>query len=142
MAFNEDHYMDNINVSERLVKEWMEHGSLIIAYDYDNTVFDYHGEGQDYSRVIKLLQECKQLGAYLYVFTSCGEEKYPAIESYLTTNNIPYDAINEAPANLPFKGRKPYYNVLLDDRAGLKSAYHALRLAMFRVREIKSGVIQ
>ncbi|QNR70490.1 hypothetical protein IAQ67_28690 (plasmid) [Paenibacillus peoriae] len=133
--FNQDYYMDDTNVAERLYREWKEHGNLIIAYDYDNTVFDYHGEGHSYNQIVKLLRECKELGAYLYVFTACEEEKFPQIEAYLQENNIPYDAINEAPDFLPFKGRKPYYNVLLDDRAGLRSAYHALRLAALKIKE-------
>jgi len=36
---------------------------------------------------------------------------------------------------IPFKGKKLYYNILLDDRAGLSSAYYCLRQALNRIKE-------
>lgn len=127
---NNHYYMNHVHVASRLFKEWNEHGQLIIAYDFDNTVFDYHGEGHNYDEVVKLLRQCKEVGAYLIVFTAAEEERYDQIGRFLSDLDIPYDAINENMPGLPFKGRKIYYNVLLDDRAGLESAYQALKTAM------------
>lgn len=123
------HYMNHNNVGQRLVKEWIQHGKLIVAYDFDNTVFDYHGEGHNYEDVINLLRDCRRLGAYLIVFTAAEEERHVEIKMFLEKNQIPFDAINENMPGLPFKGRKIYYNILLDDRAGLESAYSALMYA-------------
>lgn len=128
-------YMDKTVVVDRLVREWRQHGKLVIAYDYDNTVFDYHNEGHDYSSVIELLRECKRYGAHLVVFTACEEEKFPVMRQFLDDNRIPYDAINEQPDFLPFTGRKIYYNILLDDRAGLESACKALATALHIMKE-------
>jgi hypothetical protein len=128
-------YTDKTVVVGRLVKEWREHGKLVIAYDYDNTVFDYHNEGHDYSSVIKLLRDCKEFGAHLVVFTACEEEKFPAMRQYLNDHDIPFDAINEQPDFLPFTGRKIYYNILLDDRAGLESACRTLATALYIMKE-------
>ena len=125
-----DFYLKDDNFFNRIVKEWEEHKNLIIAYDFDNTVYDFHDEGHSYKMVIELLKECKQLGAYLMVYTARKGEELYFVESYLNENNIPFDSINETPSFLPFEdGKKLYYNVLLDDRAGLSSAYKALKKA-------------
>lgn len=68
------------------------------------------------------------------VFSASQEERYPYIADYLNQNNIPFDAINE---DVLIEKRKPtrklYYNILLDDRAGLGSAYAALDMLYNRL---------
>jgi hypothetical protein len=126
-----DFYLEDVNVVERLVSEWRKYKLLVIAYDYDNTVYDYHHNGLTFDDVTQLLRDCKEFGAHLVVFTACGEEKYPDIIAYLKANRIPFDAINESPQFVPITGsKKIYYNILLDDRAGLSSAYRCLRSAL------------
>jgi len=129
-----DPYLDDKNCSDRLYEEYKKYGNLIVAYDYDNTVFDYHKKGYQYTELINLLKECRKLGFHLTVFTSCNDDRFPEIESYLKSNNIPYDWINDTPEFIPFKGRKVYYNILLDDRAGLSAAYNQLWTVIYRIR--------
>jgi len=121
-----DFYLDNVNTTNRIVEEWKKYGKIIIAYDYDDTVFDFHNKGRKYTDVINLLQRCDKVGAYFVVFTCCGEDEYPKIKNYLYNNEIPFDRINNNMDFVTFTGRKIYYNVLLDDRAGLTSAYECL----------------
>jgi hypothetical protein len=130
-----DYYLNDDHVVERLVKEWKAHGKLIIAYDFDNTVFDYHNENHQYNQVISLLRECYEFGAYLIVFTASEESRFPQIRSYLEERKIPFDYINEDVHHLLIKGRKLYYNILLDDRAGLSSAYKNLKQALEIMKE-------
>lgn len=129
-----DYYRDPKHVVTRLVKEWNQHGKIIIAYDFDNTVYDYHNEGHSYDDVISLLKECKEFGAYLIVFTAKEESEYPEMIHYLNSIELPFDAINENLSITPFKGRKIYYNILLDDRAGLSSAYKDLKEALNKMK--------
>lgn len=131
---NKDYFLDDNNCVSRLFEEWKKYGSLIIAYDFDNTVFDYYKRGDTYEQVIELLRECKRLGFHLTVFTSCNDDRFPEIKEYLTTNDIPFDSINETPDFIPFKGRKVYFNLLLDDRAGLSSAYDQLWKVIYWIR--------
>ena len=133
-----DFFLDDKNCVDRLFDEWKKYGSLIVAYDYDNTVFDFYNKGYKYPKVIELLQECKKMGFHLTVFTSCNDERFPEIEKYLQENNIPFDGINETPDFIPFKGRKVYFNILLDDRAGLSSAYDQLWKVIYAIRGHKS----
>lgn len=124
-----DHFLVDENVVTRLVKEWKEHGKLIIAYDFDNTVFDYHGVGHTYDHVINLLRRCNKVGAHFIVFTAKSDAEVPFMKKYLQEHHIPFDSINENLNFIPFDGRKIYYNILLDDRAGLSSAFATLEQA-------------
>ena len=129
-----DYFLTDDNCVQRLFDEWKKYGSIIVAYDYDNTVFDYYGKGYTYQKVIELLRVCRSMGFHLTVFTSCNDDRFPEIRKYLNENNIPYDGINETPDFIPFKGRKVYFNILLDDRAGLKSAYEQLWATIYSIR--------
>jgi hypothetical protein len=130
-----DYYLDDNNAIQRLVEEWEKYGRIIIAYDYDDTVFDFHNKGRKYSDVISLLREAKTLGAYFVVFTACNEGQYEDISKYLLTENIPYDKINENLDFIPFTGRKVYYNILLDDRSGLSASYYQLQQTIKILKE-------
>lgn len=127
-------YLDRKQAIDRLVNEWRTYGKIIIAYDFDDTVFDYHNRGDTFNKVIELLREVRN-DAYFIVFTACNESQYDDIRKYLIENDIPYDAINQNAPFVNFSGRKVYYNIFLDDRAGLDSAYNQLALAFFHYKE-------
>ena len=118
-----DIFLNKDSCINRLLGEYEKHKSLIVAYDYDNTVYDFHKKGYTYDKVINLLRECKRLGFYLIVYSCSKESRYLEMKTYLNTNNIPFDSINENSPNIDFAHGKLYYNILLDDRAGLESAY-------------------
>ena len=54
---------------ERLKQDYLVHKSLFVAFDYDNTVFDYHNQGINYDEIIGLLTTCKSLGFTMILFT-------------------------------------------------------------------------
>ncbi|GAB6989570.1 hypothetical protein [Paenibacillus pini] len=135
-----DQYLDDNKAVERLLKEWLKYDKIVVAYDFDNTVYDFHHEGYTYDDVTCLLREADQLGAHLIVFTASPVSNYPFIEEYLKVNNIPFHSINENPSFIPIEeGRKIYFNILLDDRAGLSSAYEILKKVVNTIK-IKRGV--
>lgn len=108
----------------RLVEQYQANERLIIAYDFDDTVSPYHSSNCWRAQsVIRAARE--YLNAYLIVYTSNPDEE--KVKKFLEKENIPYDVINE---NAPFvhfnnKG-KVYYNLLLDDKAGLHQAINDL----------------
>jgi hypothetical protein len=136
----DDFYLDEENAYKRLKEEYEKYHTLIVSYDFDNTVFDYNKKGIKFQNVIDLLRVCKEIGCYLSVFTSDGDDRIPEIKEYLEKNNIPYDAINENHKDIKFIGRKIYYNVLLDDRAGLSSAYRILSRVAYGARSKKAQI--
>jgi len=134
-----DYFLDDQNCVDRLFEEWKKYGSIIVAFDYDNTVYDYYKRGDKFTDVIELLRECHKMKFHLTVFTSCNDDRFPEIKSYLDLMEIPFNAINETPDFIPFKGRKVYFNILLDDRAGLKSAYDILWKLIYNIRSFNQN---
>jgi hypothetical protein len=118
-------YLSDTACAYRLVDEYKKYGSLVIAYDFDNCVYDYHSKGHDYWEIIEVLRECRELGFYLIVFTAEKDEN--KVSDTLILKGIPFDAINENPPFFKSDSRKIYFNLLLDDRAGLLSAYNQLK---------------
>lgn len=127
-----DPYLDQDTVYERLLREYREHKSLIIAFDYDDTVFDFHSKGRTYTHVMEALRRWKDKAKFI-CFTGNTPDKYVDIMKYLLANNIPVDRINEGFEGLPNGTHKPYYNILLDDRAGLSEAYNVLNRVYFTI---------
>ncbi|MEG1311996.1 MAG: hypothetical protein RR942_01195 [Romboutsia sp.] len=121
-----DYFLNSDNVYERLKSEYNKHGKLIVAVDFDDTLYDFHNKGRSYDDVIGLLRGLKE-HVYIIIYTASKKERYPEIKRYLKENQIPFDTINEniKDINVP-KGGKLYYNILLDDRAGLKESYEIL----------------
>jgi hypothetical protein len=119
-----DYYLNPENSSNRLIEEYKKYGSLVVAYDFDDTVFDFHRKGRQYGDVVKLLRELKSIYCYLICWT--GQEDTDFVKSYLKENHIPFDVCNENPPFYTSSARKVYANVYLDDRAGLRQVYDEL----------------
>ena len=132
---NKDPYINDLESIKRLVNEWVKHKSLIIAYDYDNTVFDFHNKGYEFDFVIDLLRESKQYGAKFIVYSCSPDSRHDEMREYLNSNNIPFDTINKNVVELHGGLGKLFYNIFLDDRAGLKSACSILSSAITVMRE-------
>ncbi len=118
-------FLDESVCVHRLVTEYKQHESLVIAYDFDNTVFDYHSKNHNYNEIVLLLREAKEINCHLIVFTA--EPSINKVADFLNGRSIPFDSINENPPFFKSTSRKIYYNLLLDDRAGLLSAYNQLK---------------
>ena len=119
-----DFYLKKENTYERLLKEYKAYDRLVVAFDFDNTVYDFHQVGLEFKDVITLLQNLKKVGCYLIIFTANEDENF--VKEYCKENKIPFDAINENPPFYKSNSRKIYYNILLDDRAGLREAFNHL----------------
>lgn len=121
-----NHPFFNAGATERLIKEYETHGKLVVGFDFDNTIFDVHNNGCNYSDVINLLRECKRLGFVLCLYTAELREDWLKWKiGYCKHFGIEPDYVNESPL-LPGT-KKPFFNILLDDRAGLESAYITLK---------------
>ena len=121
-----DRYLDDKQCIDRLLNEWEKYGFLIISYEFDDVIFDYHGKDDKYPNMIDLLRKAKKLGCYLVVFSCSEDSRIPFIEKHLIDNDIPFNSINQMPEFLGFNCRKIYANHILDSRSGLSSAYNIL----------------
>ncbi len=129
-----DPYLNDDVCIDRLGENWKLHNGIIIAFDFDNTVFDYYNKGYKYDKVISLLRECKSMGCTLILSTCCYESKYEFMENKCIEVGISVDYINQSPPYIPFTGNKIYYNIMLDDRAGLSAAYKILYETKERIK--------
>ena len=121
-----DEYLVPNNSFLRLWNEYKKYGTLVIAYDFDNTIYDFHKKGNTYIQVIELLRQLKSIGCILICFTANEDNIF--IESYCKLYNIPLDKLNESPDFFKSNSKKIYFNDLLDDRAGLQQVYQELNL--------------
>ena len=111
-------------MEHRLIEEYEKYHNLIIGFDFDNTICGLDNE--IVSKVIFLLQECKKLGFTLCLYTiSASDEWLEWKVKYCEYFGILPDYVNDSPV---LRGnRKPFFNILLDDRAGLNEAYMCLK---------------
>jgi len=141
-TLKEDPFLDEDVCYERLHRDWEKHGSIVVAVDFDNTVFDLHDKGYTFPRVWNLLRRCKELGFKIVVFSASPKERHDLIRRYMADNEVEIDGINcdvvkwvDRP-ELDYSGAKVFYNVLLCDRAGLPSAYKTLLRLVFNIENI------
>lgn len=120
-----NHPFNNEGATKRLLEEYIRYKTLIIGFDFDSTIFDYHENGGDYSEIIELLKECKRLNFNLCLFTIPDRLDWKF--KVCANLGITPDYVNESPIVFEDGDNKPYFNILLDDRAGLESAYYTLK---------------
>lgn len=118
----DDRYVDVLPKLARLIREDIQYGSLIIAFDFDNTIHDYHNVGDNYPRTIKALNKAQLRGHTLVLFTSNPDTDFCL--QYCKGIGLDIKWVNKSP--IAMGGVKPYYNLLLDDRAGLGEALKLL----------------
>ena len=131
-----DRYFFTEEATNRLVRDFYKHNNIIIAVDYDNTLAEFMGKGYSIS-VRSLMYKLAPLSIEtvpplqdkrftIVLFTAREGEELKEAEEFCRYHRIRIDYVNESPETIPFKTRKPFYNILLDDKAGLGQAYEVL----------------
>jgi hypothetical protein len=123
-----DPFLFTKTLVDKLYKEYKNNPKLIIAVDFDDTIYDYNNNGTTHKYVIDLLKECQELNFYIVVYTARMKKHFDVIAPYMEKIGIKIAAINENAVDLPYgRDGKIYYNILLDDKAGLGQACSALK---------------
>ena len=120
-----DYYEDIINFYNRLKEEYIKYKRLIIAVDFDDTISDFHKTGKCHDHVINVIKRWNN-HAYIYLWTARNKERQREVVNFCKNNNIHFENINLGCPDVDFDSRKPFYNVLLDDRAGLMGVVDVL----------------
>lgn len=119
--------------SQRLLIEWRTHGKIILAVDFDSTIYPYHtlDNKKDIDRTIDLVKKAYEIGAYIVIFTASIEDRFKFIEDYCKSINIPISSINKNPIELPYGNNgKIYYNLNICDRSGINESLNILEEVM------------
>ena len=136
------HPFFNDGAIEKLYSDWAKYGTLYIAFDFDNTIWNFRKYENNYEDnpeavywdIVNLLKEAKKLGMKLILWTSCPSRMDEITKNDLCrTWGIEPDYINWSP--LSPGATKPHFNLLLDDRAGLESAVYVLEETIKRIKE-------
>lgn len=136
MNFNSittDHYLIHEHCVQRLVEEYRKHNGLIIGVDFDDTIYDTHHNNYTHNAVIMLLRLAQSLGCTLCVWTANADEE--RVRSRWTELGLVIDYYNESPVKFHANQTKPYFNLLLDDRAGLSSAVTSLYFTLMTIEK-------
>ena len=121
-----DPYCNHARIIDRLKNELEKYEFLIVGFDFDDTIYDYHNKGYTYDYVINLLKEAKELGFILCLYTvELDPDKLEWKINYCKNLGIEPDYVNKSPVMI--STTKPFFNVLLDDRAGLYESYCTLK---------------
>lgn len=130
-----DPYFNTRRCIERLYAQYLRNPRLIIAVDFDDTLFDFHKTDATYPEVIRLLKRCNELDFYVVVFTSSANARHSEIRAYIDSLGIKIAGINTNPIPLPYGNEgKIFFNLLIDDRAGLGQACEILKKTLARIR--------
>lgn len=122
---------------EKLHETYNKYNQIIIAYDFDDTVREwnpetpYEGVVGRHEDVVKLLQKAKKKlnGAKFICYTARNVNDPQTIEyitKFCTENDIPLDTINKDVIDWYGAPSKLFYNIFLDDKAGLETAFYVL----------------
>jgi len=131
-----DPYFSTDRNVDRLLEQYKLHGKLIVAFDFDDTIYDYHKKGYGYDKVRMLLLQCHNIGFSLIMLSTKEDdgELQANKEEAACIIGIPPKVIwvNEGPI-MP-KAKKPFFNIYLDDKAGLGQAYDILNQTVQLIR--------
>lgn len=108
----------------RLIYEYHNRPNIIVGVDFDDTLRDYQSHKM-IEPVVDIVKECKALGFIICLYTCREDRMLKEALDYCDKWEIPYDYINESPALT--NTRKPFFNILLDDRAGLNESLELLK---------------
>lgn len=134
----EDPFIDVNYSTTRLMSDYKKHKSLVVGFDFDNTIYDFHRKGHSFPRVEQLLIDCYNEGFTLVCFSGNSDEEL--IKNRCSEFGLEDFMMNESPLNTGTI--KPYMNILLDDRAGLRAAVEdleSLLIAIKLFKRIKNG---
>ncbi len=129
-----DPYLNTLNCVDRLIAQYEKEGTLWIAYDFDDTVNDYHNQGHEYDAVIDLLGRAAEVGFKLICWTA--NPNIGDIQSRLKWTGLDKitHGININPPFVTDDPRKIYANIYLDDRGGLGQAVDILDRVIDKIK--------
>jgi hypothetical protein len=84
-----DQYLNPSLSLTRLINEYSKHGSLVVGFDFDGTVYDFHKTGAHHEQVKQLLRDLKSINCKLICWTA--QKDLPFVEQFLKDENIPFD---------------------------------------------------
>ena len=125
--------------TNRLVKEWLKNGKIIIACDLDDTIIPYNEEiKENCKKMVDLILECQEQGIYFLINTARSLDRLQNAKEQVEALGIEVHGINEMHPewDKPYGiNGKLYANIFLDDRGGFWDSYETLSNTLTIVRK-------
>lgn len=130
---------------DRLSKEWLKNGKIIIACDLDDTIIPYNEEIRDNcKKMVELILECQEEGIIFLINTARSEYQLQKAKEQVEDLGIKVHGVNQMHPewDKPYGvNGKIYANIFLDDRGGFWESYSTLSNALTIVKsERKNGI--
>lgn len=131
-----NNYRNDRVAIDRLKDEYIKHNKLIIGFDFDSTIYDYHKKGLELQSTINLLLRCQSLNFVMCLWTlTPNGAPLSLLEKMKYCNNIKLkpNYVNNSPVLIDQDTvglNKPFFSILLDDRAGLSAAFNILETTL------------
>lgn len=127
----------NYGLRNKLIKQYNEHGKLLVAVDFDDTVYPFSVPDSEIQHIRDLVIKLNQQGHEVIVFT-CRHEEEP-VKAFYKGAGMKYDYFNDSPVKSEDVGLgKIFFNILLDDKAGLSEAYCTLESVLCTIEAFKN----
>lgn len=135
LALGGGNFTNDLKAINRLKKEVSDHASLVVGVDFDNTLYDFHNAWLDLEPTIKIVKAAHEAGIEIFIFTANVDHDFVRshVKEILDIDNV---QINTNSLEGLFDSRKPFYSLLLDDRAGLKSSLWQLAVVLDWINDI------
>jgi hypothetical protein len=118
----------------RLTKEWIKNGKIIIACDLDDTIIPYNEEIKDNcKKMVGLILECQKHGIIFLINTARSEKQLENAKKQVEDLGIVVHGVNQMHPewDKPYGvNGKLYANIFLDDRGGFWDSYNVLSNAL------------
>lgn len=112
---------------DKLIRAYEQHGKIIVGVDFDDTLFTFDKSKEELHKDIrKLLLDLKQ---YIIIcLYTVADDQSIIYKAYIMEHcwDIKPDYINCGPLDDKWNSKKPFFNILLDDKAGLEQTYDIL----------------
>ena len=131
--------------TNRLVKEWLKNGKIIIACDLDDTIIPYNEEiKENCNKMVKLILECQEQGIYFLINTARSKYQLESAKQQVEELGITVHGVNKMHTewDKPYGiNGKLYANIFLDDRSSFWGSYWTLfnALSMFKMYKKKGN---
>jgi hypothetical protein len=112
----------------QLLDVYEKHGNIIIGVDFDDTIFPFNKSKGNITRcaeVVALLKKVKSK-AIICLFSVADAQSLVYKEHIMDLYGIKPQYVNESPMKNWGECNKPYFNIQMDDKAGLNETIRVL----------------
>ncbi len=113
----------------QLIDVYEKHGKIIIGVDFDDTVFPFNKSVANINRCNEVVEILRELKPYsiICLWSVADAQSLVYKEHIMDLYGIKPDHVNDSPLNKWGESKKVYFNIQLDDKAGLNETIQVLK---------------